>query len=292
MRPFISLALISLLSLSTQAQDTAWASISFASETEKAAFASAENDFLTVQLAMNGSASQVEIQEWKVQVNTFAEGLKEKSSLPERKFLAYVFYQTHKNFLHRYAAETHLADVFAQGKYNCLSASLLYGHLLDALGMEYEFIESPHHIVVLVKGKEQSYLFESTDASNGFVFKPEQVKKRLQSISAVNNPVQSPGLIGTSTSSEYTFTTDATFTIGMKEATGLLFYNQAIVEYNAQKLDASFMTLYKGLYFYSSPRMQEFFRLLVQTIANTQSLGESTRQQLQHKYAQYMAQQK
>ncbi|MDN4165576.1 hypothetical protein QWY31_08690 [Cytophagales bacterium LB-30] len=290
MRLVTCLFIISLLSLSTQAQDNEWASISFASETEKQAFESASGDYLGVQLAMNGAASQAEIQEWKNQLTAFATTLKEKFSLPERKFLAYVFYQTHKVFLHQYAQETHLADVFSQGKYNCLSASLLYAHLLNELGLGYEFIESPHHIVVLVKGKEQTYLFESTDASNGFVFKPEQVKKRIQSISAVNNPIQSPSLIGTSTSNEYIFTTDETFTIGMKEATGLLFYNQAIVEYNAQKLDASFMTLYKGLYFYSSPRMQEFFQVLVQTINQAPSLGENTRQQLIHKYAQYKAQ--
>src|SRR5262245_58188168 len=78
----------------------------------------------------------------------------------------------HARLLRRYeAAADGLDAVMDRGEYNCLSASLLYGLLARAFGLEAQIVQIPSHVYVRLYVGQRSVEVEST-SRGGFDLRP------------------------------------------------------------------------------------------------------------------------
>ena len=57
---------------------------------------------------------------------------KRNKGLADEDFLSTLYYKTHKKFLKNYRAYSSFGEVLQEGKYDCLSATVLYTLLLEA----------------------------------------------------------------------------------------------------------------------------------------------------------------
>lgn len=89
-----------------------------------------------------------------------------------------LFSKTHRKFLKIYDYNTDFSHLIQKGKYNCVTASILFTLIFDRLGIKYEIHETPFHVYLKVwTDKEKCVLLETTDKINGFVTDTIEINK-------------------------------------------------------------------------------------------------------------------
>jgi len=116
----------------------------------------------TLSKKMDATISQLQKKRWKIN--------------SEMKFLAHLFYKLHKQYLRLYTDYPSFDAMIKSGRYDCLTGSALYALVLGKLGIEYNIIETNHHVYLIIKGKEGNYLMESPDPLNGFVYQQSEIE--------------------------------------------------------------------------------------------------------------------
>ena len=186
----------------------------------------------------------------------------------DRQFLTWMFYKVHRKYLKAYKQYSTVADMFEDGKYDCLTATSLYSLLLHDLGYEPQVIETDYHIYVMVTVDGQHVLIESTDPINGIVFEEAEIALRV-----ANYEVETPS------ENEYGFNQHIHASVALKKLAGLHYYNAAVTAYNKQALVQTLDLLEKSVLFYHSTRIVEFGTLLANAIAADQQLSQEMKQQ-------------
>lgn len=180
----------------------------------------------------------------------------------EEHFLYMLFYKVHNRFLKNYKQYSHFHDLATRGNYDCLTGTLLYGLILEELGIDYTIRESEYHIYLLVNLNKKQYIFEATDPFEGFVSDPVEVARREKQF-------ESFASYASSVSKEnkeyirYELQTKVFNQIGMSQLVGLYYYNLAIESFNTQRFQHSSSYMLRGLEYYPSNRMYEFYDLVV-----------------------------
>ena len=90
--------------------------------------------------------------------------LKEK----EAKGVKTIYKEIHSDFLKEYALKNHFNEVFEKGNYNCLSASFLYGYVLEELDIPYQINLLPNHVNLTTYPKTHKIILETTDPISGY----------------------------------------------------------------------------------------------------------------------------
>ena len=65
----------------------------------------------------------------------------------EIDFWKHVYYKVHRKYLKTYSSPSTLNDVLVTGNYDCLSGTALYAMIFQALGADYQIIETNYHIL-------------------------------------------------------------------------------------------------------------------------------------------------
>ncbi|MDL5047682.1 hypothetical protein QQ054_16830 [Oscillatoria amoena NRMC-F 0135] len=65
----------------------------------------------------------------------------------ERDFVEYSFNATHKRYLKHFAKEASFATIFDDGRYNCLTGTILYSLILSHFNISHQVIETNYHIL-------------------------------------------------------------------------------------------------------------------------------------------------
>ncbi|WP_109616733.1 hypothetical protein [Sediminitomix flava] len=103
-----------------------------------------------------------------------------KSKKGEFRAIRKLFNQLHRTHLVHYNRESLFADMFETKEFGCLSGSLLFAHIFERNGIEYQLYSSDVHAFITVQTKEGKKLFlETTDPVNGFIYKKSQVERRM-----------------------------------------------------------------------------------------------------------------
>lgn len=178
--------------------------------------------------------------------------LKQERWNDNHRLLKKVFFQVHKEYLKKYVPYQSFQDLFETGTYGCLTGTALYAFLLDELGFEYEIIETNYHMFLLVTVDGHQYLIESTDPIDGFVYKNEEVRNRINAAVKQNKPSNGNG-----------FTYDIYKSISYVELIGLQYYNTAVNSYNSGNLSLALYSLNEASRFDRSQRIKELLELIM-----------------------------
>ena len=136
-------------------------------------------DYLAMAIAVNPASTQLEYNKISESIKTEAVFLKTQIAGIKKpaKVLKFIFDHVQTTFLKQYDVDADFTDMFASGKYNCLTGTILYALLADALNIKHTIKFMPGHVYMIAYADDVPYIFESTDPVGGFV----ELNKALQS---------------------------------------------------------------------------------------------------------------
>lgn len=164
------------------------------------------------------------------------------------RLLEKAFYLTHRKKLKSYASYTSMRELFEEGRYDCLTGTALFATLLDELEVAYTIHEFDFHILLIAHTNSGDILLEATDPINGFVTSQQEINERLLAYT------QKQELSG-----EHPLANQ----IGLKEITGLQYFNLAARSFNEGDVLRANELIAKAAVLYPSERiknMQQIFR--------------------------------
>lgn len=182
----------------------------------------------------------------------------------EKDLVRYIFYKTHQKFLKNFQIESSFGELLANGKYNCLTGTALYALLFEHFNISYSIIETNHHIFIVVNADGNEILIETTDPVEGFVDNPEKIQARLNTYR--NNTLPAVAREGI----RYEFSFNLWEAVTLEELTGLLYFNNAVKAFNQQNLTEAAAMLIKAGQYKPSPRIEEFSKLLIFSIRESE----------------------
>ena len=189
---------------------------------------------------------------------------KKESFRNEHDFLKHLFTKTHQKFLVQYDANASFQDLLKEGNYSCLTGTALYALLLDHFNADYRVVETNYHIFILADTEEGQILIEATDPARGFIDARAEVEERISLYRRNELPAAS------AEKAYYRFSFEMFNEVNLDQMLGLLHYNLSIVDYNNHKLQDAITHLDKAMELYPSARMDEFAKILLLTIHESQ----------------------
>jgi hypothetical protein len=150
--------------------------LSYHSSIEKEGFNSLcsgqKPDYLTMAVAVNPNSDYTEL-------NSIREVIKKEAGILKAKMaelkkpagrLKFVFDHVQSTYLKQYDLDADFSEMFVTGKHNCLTATLFYSLLLNELSIKHTIKFMPGHVYpIAYDANDIPYIFETTDASHGFV---------------------------------------------------------------------------------------------------------------------------
>lgn len=233
----------------------------FDSQLEKQAFQknnSDDCDPIIFLLAYDPEIDSTKYVQVKEELANYAEELKTKQEKykSEERFLHYVFYKVHREYLKNYENAEPFNGLFNGGTYNCVSGTALYACLLTQLGYAPKIYETRYHIFLVVDLQNgQQILFETTDPFDGFVEGREKIGKRIERYLAGERSTLARRLTLSAP-----FNSDKILeVVSLKELAGLHYYNLAVDLINKENYYDAFRALKKAAILYpESQRVKDF----------------------------------
>jgi tetratricopeptide (TPR) repeat protein len=239
--------------------------LSFHNEVEKAAFSSQLTNFddrFALLLCVNSTIDNQKINAYKEQLNLFYKKLEEKKirAKSTKKATKIIFKMAHKALLKNYETFAQVNQIFDDGTYNCLTATILFSLIFDHFDIDYQVKELPTHVYIIVEPNGINLTMETTDSSNGLY----KVDKHT-----MINDLEQLQIISKQESRSHTvdelykkYSVGEEQIISYKELAADLYYNTAIINYEAGKYEVAHRLIDKGLFLYPK-RQANFTRISI-----------------------------
>lgn len=199
------------------------------------------------------SASTKGLDEIDSKVNDLVNTLSKRYEQNDSRKLYALFVKTHNRFLHNYVKYSGIEEL-AEGRYDCLTATSLFAHILTKSGYAFNIIETNYHIFITVKTSEGDVLLETTDRFGGFVDDKEKIAGVLKEYK--KNTLEA------ATNSSYQYTFSLFNTVDPEQLPGLLYINQAVKAFNLERWDECEAKLAAAARMTDSPRIAELVQLV------------------------------
>ncbi len=168
----------------------------------------------------------------------------------EAKKIKTIYSQTHDRLLSKYELKNHFSEIFTTGKYNCVSATALYGLLFDDMQIAYSIKESPTHVYLIAYPHTQKILIETTDPRRGYIVFDDKFKSSFVSNLRSGKLISEQEYKAENTNvlfDKYYFSEE---NITIKELVGIQYMNDALYKLQANQLEEAFVQLEKAYLFY------------------------------------------
>lgn len=217
--------------------------------------------------AAGASASEKEIAHREVSKLLTSFG---HAGLTDQRHLWKVFRKVQSTLLKQYEAYVDFGALFTSGKYDCLTATMMYSHLLTELGFEFEVVETNYHIFILVKATDGLVMLETTDRVGGFMTDQEVIAQRIEGYrkNATITPMGQDA---------YRYRCQLYQTVSLEKLSGLLYFNQAVKAYNRGDWLKCSESLEQAHAQYASDRCRELGDILIQTLLERKEVTAEVR---------------
>lgn len=224
-------------------------------------FTSKSENYFALFFAINPDQSDSKLKVAKKSFDLELEKIKSDKNITKKpeKQIKYIYEEIHEHFFDQYLAENLFSDIFIDGKYNCVSATALYGLYFASLNIPFTIKERPTHVYAVAYPNNEQVLVEATDPQGGFIRFSDSDK------SALINQLASAKLI--SSTEMRTLSTDQLFSkyyfsdndISLKELIGIQYLNDAIYKLNKKDYLGAFYQSEKALMFYQSEQSKNLW---------------------------------
>ena len=252
-RNLLLLLSFSLIGCSLKAQEHF---ISYHNDAEKALIANAKLPDDYIKLALTAKMSEADANITVTQLNDRIKQLDWESTAGQKpeKRLKQLFQMVHAAFLKRYEEKASFDQLFTTGEYQCAGASILYAYILDKFQVPYEIKELPTHVYVVAYPDSYNILLETTDPAKGY-FVPDTKTKENYITALIKAKYLDPDYVkkvGTDKAFDEFFYSKTNITL--KEAVGVLYYNDAIEEMDDTKYNDAYSNIAKAQVLYPAKK--------------------------------------
>ncbi len=145
----------------------------FVSPLEKSVFhdflSSGSKDYFSLFLCFDSTITQADVEKYRLkldeQVNPFTSSY--YSEMNEKKKVTKIYSAIHEAMLDKYTMLVPFSSVFKTREYHCVSSSMLYALIFNALDIPYEIRLIPNHVYLVAYPKTQFITVETTDPLHG-----------------------------------------------------------------------------------------------------------------------------
>ncbi len=234
------------------------------------------------ELLSTANATPDQKENANVRVQSFLGKFRSDGSASQ-KTLQRMFHRAQETFLIKYEAYSNFDELFSAGKFDCLTATALFSHLLTEMNYDFEVIETNYHIFILVKTSKGKVMLETTDRLAGFVTDPEIIAKRTEDYSKNFLVPRKGGKV------QYSYSFSLYQKVPTNNLSGLLIYNQAVKEYNRGDWLECAISLEDAYSHYPTARCEELGDILVRTLMEREISEQVKRDCLTHLKAVFIA---
>lgn len=172
------------------------------------------------------------------------------------KRVKYVYESIHKTFLEKYEAKTLFSDIWANGDYNCVSATALYCMAFDQFGIPYSIKETPNHVYPVAYPKAQQVIVETTNPMVGSYAFNQQFKaqyvENLRKQKQISNTEMSSGEINALFDKHF-FKEETDITL--HQLVGIQYMNDGIFKIEAEQWVEGIRQFEKAYLFFPSEQV-------------------------------------
>ncbi len=177
---------------------------------------------------------------------------KEKVINGDRKAVKKFYQETHNKFLDKYVIAANYSDIFTKGEYNCVSASILFGSLLQKLSIPFVVKISPNHVFLVAFPNTTPTIIETTNPMVGTVVFTEKYKKDYLKQLREQKLISEKEFKNTSIDELFYFNYFNCKTAPFSALIGAQYYNKGLSSFSNQKIEDAFTNLQKASLFMSS----------------------------------------
>lgn len=165
-----------------------------------------------------------------------------------------LFYTLHRKMLKWYEQYASFGEVFASGKYDCVSGTGLFAVVLDRLDIPYTIYEFDYHAFLIAETAQGKILLEATDPFHGVITNPDEIARRITIYGNGGDPTDKLRPVGSQTDIRSTHINNH---IGLKELAGIQYFNLAVKEFNNSNKAAASVLIEKAYMLYPSDRIRD-----------------------------------
>jgi hypothetical protein len=215
-------------------------------------------DPFLMQTLVNNDLDTNQIVQFKNELYDFIDHITKRfdKQTQAHSLLKAVYYKVHRKYLLDYTAFTNFGSLVEKGEYDCLTGTILYTWIISQIGYENTVVETKYHTYLMIQTDDGDFMYESTDALNGFIYEKAEIAERLSDIREEE-------------SKNDLFSLDEE-PVDFINLIGLQYYNAAVHAYNKQMFCEAVDQLEKGNIFYRGKRMKEFGIVLARGIVSSE----------------------
>lgn len=176
------------------------------------------------------------------------------------RFLSYnprrqirILYRTVNNtFFNKYEYSTTFDNIFHSGNYNCVTASALYGIVLNHLNIPFFIVETPIHVYIVAYHNKKHIKIESTGPYSGYFVYNQSMKRAFIEFFKSSELIDKNELSDSSVDElfdKYYFYGNK---ISLRELIGIQYMNNAAFNILEENSTESYKNLEKSYLFYPS----------------------------------------
>ncbi len=169
-----------------------------------------------------------------------------------KKNIKTIYNTVHNSFFNKYELITTFDKIFENGDYNCVTASALYGIILERLNIPFFTIETPVHVYVVSYPARNRIKIESTGPYAGLFIYSQSLKKAYVENFKDYKFIDHEEYSGSSVDELF----DKYYFIGnkisLKELIGIQYFNIATYNILDNKIQEGYNSLEKAYLFYPS----------------------------------------
>lgn len=187
-------------------------------------------------------------------------------------FLKSIFFKTHQKLLLEYNNLASLGETLGNGRYGCLSGTMIYALILEHFEFDYDILELPNHVFIQVRSDEKVVYFESTLPLDGFITDQKEI------ITSSISPEVDGVLEVVANESTTLWAKDQVINkIGLQELSALQHFNESIKKFNAESFELSIHHAVEAYSLYPSKRNLMLMQLILNKVRNFEGASEEVR---------------
>ncbi|WP_169315242.1 hypothetical protein [Bernardetia litoralis] len=193
----------------------------------------------------------------------------------EAKTVRRLFFAVQETFLKEYVLYSSFFQTIDDGKFDCLTGSVLYAVFLEEIKRKgnfdyiYQIVQMPTHVFVKIELSDKSeIIFESTGFDKGFIATPKGIDFYLQQqIKKVQEETQSESVILLNNQKLNNLVT-------LEAASALLYFNQGVLFFNQRKFGKSLKMAKNAFFYHKNEAFYDLIRLSLQELLKNNIISE------------------
>ena len=182
-----------------------------------------------------------------------------------------IFNGVHDEYFDKYKLGAGFYEIFESGVYNCATASVLYGLMLEDLGIPYQIKVMPAHVYLIMYPDKEAIKLETTNPLKGYQITDDKAKREyvkfLRDAKMISEKEYETQSVNQLFETYYYDHSD----IKLVEMIGILYYNYGLMQFEEQKWELAFNEFEKAKVFFNEERV-EF--MLMASLVNYLSVQE------------------